>query len=545
MSVRGNYWAVPFLASSAVVILYTLAISSALRIADRGSIATFRRVNAVLMVSQVLWLVFVGVGLGFSVIMDSIRPLANTVLFGAFVCSGLEFLIINGVFTENVAISAILAAIHPLTTFMIVGLPLEPDQLTVTIGAGLAAFAIIATFNLLLRRRKTSRGYNAIKLFQAFMKTWAGGTAADLEEIISDHAEPAEVTTKVMRFQRDDGSVFIILPGVHPGPFFPVGSYNLPNMLSREFEHLGSVLTLHRPGGHERNLASNDQTHGYVSQIREFARHIEPVQLGTIRGPLHARIGKAAVSSVAFGEDLLLTISFAPFGSDDLEPLVEDELSSVASMYRFDASIVDAHNSIGSEQEQPNIADPGWRRLLGLMREAEASPLSLAYTHSDELGFSAGEDVTENGIGLLMFEASGVKSAIILADSNNAVPSLHEETAKGLESSGYRLVELCTSDSHDLAAKGLTATRGYRALGEDTPIDSILKVVLGLAKLADERLAPCKYGSGQLTSSVKVFGSRALDEFASISQSSLDLAKRYSQLTLVSIVALFVLSLTL
>lgn len=531
--------------SSAVVILYTLAISSALRIADRGTIATFRRVNAVLLVSQVLWLVFVGVGLGSSVIMGSSRPLANTVLFGAFMCSGLEFLIINGVFTENIAISAILAAIHPVTTFMIVGLPLEPNQLTVTIGTGFAAFSMIATFNLLLRKRKTSRGYNPIRLFQAFMKTWAGRTAADFEAIISDHAEPAEVTTKVMRFQRDDGSVFIILPGVHPGPFFPIGSYNLPSMFSGEFEHLGSVLTLHRPGGHERNLASNDQTHEYVSQIREFARRIEPVQPGTIRGPLHACIGKAVVSSVAFGDDLLLTISFAPFGSDDLEPRVEDELSSAASVDRFDASVVDAHNSIGFEQEHPDIADPGWRRLFGLMREAEASPLRLAYAHSDELGFSAGEDVTENGIGLLMFEANGIKSAIILADSNNAVPSLHEETAKKLESSGYQLVELCTSDSHELAAKGLTAARGYKALGEDSSIDSIMKVVLGLAKVADARLAPCRYGSGRLTSSVRVFGSRALDEFAAITQSSLDFAKRYFRLTLVCVAALFVLSLAL
>ena len=542
---RGRYWAVPFLASSAAAILCAFVISSALRLADRGTIATFRRVNAVLVASQLLWLVFAATGLGFSLVTSSGQPLANAVLFGAFACSGLEFLIISGTFTENVTVSAALSAIHPVATFLILGLPQTPNQFAVAVGAGVAALAIMTAFILLLRRSKTSRGYSAVRLFQAFMKTWAGGAAADLEAIISDHAEPAEVTTKVMRFQRDDGGIFIVLPGVHPGPFFPVGSYNLPGVLSKEFRRLGSVLTLHRPGGHERNLASNDQTRGYVSQVAEFAGSIEPTKPGTIRGPLYTRIGKAAVSSSAFGDDLLLTVSFAPLGSDDLEPRVEDELSAAASVAGFDASVVDAHNSIGHEQEHPDTADPAWSRLFDLMKEAEARPLRAAYAHSVELGFPAGDDITENGIGLLMLEAGGVKSVITLADSNNAVPKLREEAAMELESAGYRFVELCTSDSHDLAAKGLTASRGYNALGEGTPVDSIRKLVLDLARLADERLAPCRYGSGRLTSSVRVLGSKALDEFASITQSSSSFAKRYFQLAVVSIAALFVLSLIL
>lgn len=541
---RGGEWLVPFVTSSAVLLLSATTLSSALRIKDRTTIATFRRVIAMLLASQLLWLLFAIVGAGYSHAVNFNQPLANTILFGAFTCAGLEFLVVNGAFTKSIPLAVALTAIHPLGTFLVLGVPSGANPLMPTaIGIGIAAFAIIFAFTPLLARRKTSRGYSTVELFQAFMKTWTSGRVADLETIIQDHAEPTEATTEVMRFQRDDGDIFIVLPGVHPGPFFPVGSYNLPGIISAEFKELGPVLTLHRPGGHERNLASNEQARQYVSKIREFALGVEPGQTGTIRGPIYTAIGKATVSSTAFANDILLTISFAPLGSDDLEPRVEDELSNMATNAGFHASIVDAHNSIGHEQERLDTTNPAWKHLFDVIKGAEAKPLRVAYAHSNEAGFSPHDDITENGVGLLMVEAEGAKSVLILADANNAVPRLHEASARALESAGYRLIEFCTSDSHDLAARGLTVTRGYKALGENTPINSIGALAMTLAKLAEPRLAVCKYGSGQFKSPVRLFGSKALEEFASITQLSSLFAKRYSVVAAASTLVLFALSL--
>jgi putative membrane protein len=484
------------------------------------------------------------VGAGWSFVVGSYQPLANAALFGAFVCAGFEFLVISGTFTKSFPLSTALATIHPLCTFLVLWFWLpgaRPSPIAIVTGA--IALGIIFAFTPLLWRRKTSRGHSAVSLFQAFMKAWTSKNATDLEAIIQDHAEPAEVTTKVMRFQQDGGSVFIVLPGVHPGPFFPVGSYNLPRVISDEFKDLGPVLTLHRPGGHEKNLASNQQTHAYGSEVREFAGSIEPNQPGTIRGPIYADIGKAVVSSAAFAEDVLLTISFAPHGSDDLEPHVENELSRIASNAGLQASIVDAHNSISQEQEHPDITDSAWKNLLDSTKGAEAKPLRIAYAHSSEVGFSPGDDITENGVGLLLLEGRRTKSVLVLADANNAAPHLREESADALKSAGYNLIEFCTSDSHDLAAKGLTVSRGYLALGESTPIESIKRLVVALAELAETRLAPCRYGSGQLTSAVKIFGSKALEEFAFMAQSSSNFAKRYSIFAITSALVLFALSL--
>jgi putative membrane protein len=544
---RGTNSLVPFLLAFLVFALSVSAVSSALLLTDKKTIATFRRINAVLLAGLALWLLCAAGGVVYVLLRGSPSAVTNAIVFGAFATCGLEFLVINGAFTGQAPFALGLAAIHPVSTLVILRfteLSHSVDPAAILFGG--LAFGIMAAFPFLLKRRKTSLGYDALTLFQAFMKTWANGDAAKLEGIISAHSEDAEITTKVLRFQTEAGNTFIILPGVHPGPFHPVGSYDLPGVVSRAFKDLGPVMTLHRPGGHERNLATAAETAKYAGDTSAFARGVEtsgePAQ---VKGPIHATIGKANVTSTAFSRDLLLTVSFAPLGSDDLSPKVEKELSGPASASGFEASVVDAHNSIDDGQQSPDVTAPGWGELFAKTKLTKAEPFRVGYSHSKEIGFGAHSDLTENGIGLLMLETSLGKSVLVLADANNAVPNLRAQTLKELESSGYGLLELCTSDSHNLAARGLTVSRGYKALGEATPVPSISKLVVEMAKLADKRLAPSRYGSGQLTSTLRVFGSKSLEEFAGVTQESSRLGRAYFRFAVVSTAVLLLLSIVL
>ncbi len=544
---RGAYGTVPFLLAFFVFVLAAAAISSALLLVDRRTIADFRRTCAVLLAGDVLWIIFVACGIAFARLTGSPDALSNAFLFGAFMSAGFEFLVIDGVFTDRAWLAAPLAAIHPTASLVILRLAevsVRFDPLSALFGA--LAFAIMAAFTLLLKRKKTSGGHSVLSLFQAFMKTWAGGEAADLEAIIADHSEETQVTTKVIRFQTQAGDVFLVLPGVHPGPFHPIGSYDLPGVISRAFKGQGAVLTLHRPGGHERNLATREETERYATETRAFALAVSPSATdASMKGPIHAHIGKANVEATAFSTDMILTVSFAPLGSDDLEAEVEAELSAQASAAGFYATVVDAHNSLVDLQESVDSADPGWRQLFERTKLAEATPFRVGYAHSGEFGFGPREDLTENGIGLIMFETPRGKSVLALADANNAVPSLRGEAAKALGSLGYELIELCTSDSHNLAARGLTVSRGYKALGEATSVASLVKLVADLAKLAETRLSQSSYGSGLFTSTVKVLGAGALEEFAAVTQSTSRLAKVYFRFAAVSVAILLVLSLVL
>jgi putative membrane protein len=527
-----------------VFLLSASAISSALLIIDRKTIATVRRVLALLMAAQVLWLLVAIVGAACSWSSGSSYPLTNAILFGAFVAAGFEFLVIHGAFERRAAVSFLLALVHPLSTVLIIRTPeLTRHFDPVAASGGALALVLLVVFPMLLQRRKTSLGHDALSLFQAFMKTWTAGDSGQLEQVIAEHSEEVEVTTKVLRFRTKVGDTYLVLPGVHPGPFHPVGSYDLPGVVARAFKELGPVMTLHRPGGHERNLATRADTAEYVRNVAELAKSITPREdRAALRGPFLTHVGKATISASSFADDLVMTISFAPLGSDDIDTHAEDELIRTASKSGFDLSVVDAHNSIDPDLQSPSTDDPGWKRAFEEVRASKPKGISIAYSHSSEIGFAGRGDLTENGLGLFMIETEGTKSVLLLADANNSVSSLRAQVHAALDSAGYNLIEFCTSDSHNLAARGLTAERGYEALGEATPPGEIAGAAVKMADLATSRLAPAEYGSAKMKSNVKVFGSRALGEFAILTQTSSTFSRRYFQFATIALVALLLAS---
>ena len=541
---KGTGGVLTFVLSLLILILSASAISSALLMTERRTIATFRRVLALLTAAELLWLLIGAVGAAFSWASNSPQPLTNAFLFGAFAVAGFEFLVVHGAFQKSASVSFILVLIHPVSTLLVVRVPELTRHLDPTaVSSGAVTMALLVAFPLLLRRRKTSLGHDALSLFRAFMKTWTTGDSGQLEGAIAEHSEEVDVNTKVLRFRTKVGDTNLVLPGVHPGPFHPVGSYDLPGVVTRAFKELGPTMTLHRPGGHERNLATRAETEKYVQDVVELAKTVTSQNDQTFfRGPCHAQIGKATASASAFADDLIMTISFAPLGSDDIDTHVEDELARTASESGFDLSVVDAHNSINPDLQSPATDDQGWRRLFEDTRTAEAKGISVGYSHSSEVEFTGKGDLTENGLGLFMIESEGRRSVLLLADANNSVSGLRGEVGAALESAGYGLMEFCTSDSHNLAARGLTAERGYEALGESTPSKSIAEAAVKMSNLAASRLAPAEYGSAKMKSRVVVFGSRALGEFAALTQASSMFSKRYFTFAIIIMAALLLVS---
>jgi putative membrane protein len=542
---QGTAGTAPFVLSFIVFVLSGAAISTTLKLFDKRTIANFRRVLALLLGGEILWMILAVIGAAYGWASGSSYSYSNALLFGAFVSTGFEFLIINGAFEKNAPLSLALSVIHPAATLAV----LRFSELwgrfdIIPATSGVIMLGCLVAFTLLMKRRKTSLGHDALSLFQAFMKTWAAGDADDLEKVIADHSEEVEVSSKLLRFRTQAGSVFLVLPGVHPGPFHPVGSYDLPGVVSREFEGLGPAMTLHQPGGHERNLATRAETTSYAHNLSELARSMGDAETEAVmRGPVQRQVGNATVSALAFANDMVMTMSFAPLGSDDIDTRVEAALIKPASEFGFDLSVVDAHNSIDPELQSPDTSDPAWRQLFETTNESPSGRISVAYSHSGEVGFAGQSDLTENGVGLFLIEGGGAKYALVLADANNSVPSLRDQVSKALASAGYTLIEFCTSDSHNLAARGMTVERGYEALGESTPVASLADLVVRMAKLAESRLAPAHYSSARMHARVRVFGSKALEEFAAITQSSSRFSRNYFRFTSVALVILLAASL--
>ena len=204
--------------------------------------------------------------------------------------------------------------------------------------------------------------------------------------------------------------------------------------------------------------------------------------------------------------------------------------------------MVDAHNSLGLTTELANHGGPEWLHLIQQIKPTSPEGFRIGFAHSKETGMQPAGDLTENGIALIVFEVNNLKWVLALADANNAVPGMREAVSTALDSAGFRLLEFCTSDSHDLSARGLTVNRGYKALGEATPTWSIAKATVGLAKVAESRLAGCTYASGTFRSEARLFGASALKEFAAITRTSSTFAKRYALLAVPCLIVLMSLA---
>ncbi|MDA4128465.1 MAG: DUF2070 family protein [Thaumarchaeota archaeon] len=538
-----------------ILILYTIAASfiSAflLRLAaksvDSSSIASLRRVLAVVLAANTIWILSSAFGLGYSLAIGNPGTFVAGVSYGAFLASGFELIIMNGAFIRETAVSIASATIHPIIVmtgfFFLSGFNYTPQPKV--LGLGTLTILISLCLVIGLNRIKTERGDRSITIFQAFLKTWVAEHPEDLENTLDSYTQEANITTRVMKFAGPTGAFYLVLPGIHPGPFYPVGSYNLPGLLFRRFKQNNAVaLTLHRPGGHERNLATQSATGRYVDLVATFAASVEANHTPSeMRGPVIHKIKNTTACSVGFGDYLLLILTSSPRGTDDIDLNVEEKLSSLAKEAGFDVSVVDAHNSINNQREQIRVTDEvAWRNIFSQIRVEREEEFRTGFAHSSEIEFDHQEDVSDAGIGVLLFAVKSSKWVLVMADSNNAATGVRESLSNELTQAGFKLMDLCTSDTHNLAARGLTIDRGYYALGERTQISTIADTAVKLAKIAETRLSQNKYGVSDLTSTMPVLGAEAISEFASITLRSSAFAKRYLKFALPTLALLTALA---
>jgi putative membrane protein len=519
-----------------------LLLAVTIRFFDHKSIASTRRFFGLIFVSTLAWVVPLALGVAVSRLtgLDSGK---NEFVLMAFLVWGFESIVINGAFVRNTLASLLLAAVHPIPILLIVvstgGYTSVWPVLT-----GLIALAVVLLLLVRLKSLKTKHGVPSLSVLQAFLRTWAGHEPGDLERYFSDYARGEIVLTDVLLTESRGTKVAFILPGVHPGPFYPVGSYNLSELVYRAVQAKGVVpVVLHGTGGHERNTPTNALATAYADEISRFVGSLGASHRGLMRGPLHDKVGITNITTLAFGEHLFALVSNSPFLSDDLDPATTAEASGEASKLGVRLSLVDAHNSVdGEKRPQAQITAADWESILKRVMALPEREFRIGFASSVGMNLKLGRDVSEGGICVTVFATNDAKTALVSADSNNAVSGLRERIAQELAKKGSDLIELCTSDTHNFAARGLTE-RGYFALGEASGSDAIVDAVKKLYDEAESRIAPSTLAAARFEAETKLIGAESLDDFAGLTKQSTTLAKAY--LKVAAPVVLLLIAITL
>ncbi len=476
-------------------------------------LATFRRLEFVSVVSNGLWLIPVSLGyLSFS------DRFSSLVILGAFFSMMLRLLVFNSVFLENRYAAFAASALQPLllTPILAAGYtPLAYIQEPLILGGGLTLIAAVLLYLELINRSGSKiLKVPPLTMFQAFLKAWSSEEPSSLEEIIEGMSMKTTVRTSVITFTKEKIKTVLIVPEVHPGPFYPIGSSNLPFQIHSHFSTRGfSPLVLHGVSGHELNLTSRKEVENLLSSYRDM------ISVGggdTCSRPVTVKLGKTEANGVAFGDYALVFLTLAPNGMEDFPREIKEPLDKEALKNGFKhLLLVDTHNSQGS------LVDTGesselieiTRKTLQEIRKAEQHAFKTGFAHSSELEVNFPRDVGPAGVGVLVLEVGGERYMLISVDANNARRGLREEVITGLEASGLSVVEICTSDTHVTAGKVITSY-GYMALGDETRPEYLVEVVKKLYLKASANLSESIFEVRYVDTKVKVVGTDLLNDIS-------------------------------
>jgi putative membrane protein len=516
------------------------SLDGIVRRTDVDSVASMRRMLGLTLISTLLWVLPVGLGTIVRFVNPNMQPVANATVFGCFLAWSFEFAVINGIFVMNTLKSFFLAALHPITMLFAMLLPqTQVDGYAVL--AGSVGLFLTLLFLLRLRALRTRKGISSLQLLQSFAKTWVVKRPKSLEQCLMTYSANNSVATDAFVAQIGEKQVALVLPGIHPGPFYPVGSYNISELIHEKLRVNGVMgLVLHGMGGHERNLPSNGLAVKYADELARFIAGLDTEEIKTVRGPLRSSIGSTTVTTIAFGRQVLAFISNAPYETDDLDPVIVGDFYRAALNLGVSLSLVDAHNSIGGKiAPREEITKDDWDLVLKNTLSLPEQGFKLGYAHSSEMQFSHGTDISDGGIGILLMVSAGNREQVIItADSNNAAVGLRQLLVEELMRTGVDLVELCTSDSHNLAARRLV-NRGYFALGEDTKPENIISLIMNLTVTARRRVESQATRFGRFETVLPLIGQESLDDFAALTNKAVSFAKAFTKLLFPAVLLLW------
>jgi putative membrane protein len=149
-------------------------------------------------------------------------------------------------------------------------------------------------------------------------------------------------------------------------------------------------------------------------------------------------------------------------------------------------------------------------------------------------GYGLEDGIGPLGIRVLIFKNENYSTALIVLDSNNAVPEIRERILEDAKNLGIDYCEVLTTDTHIVNGIKLGG-RGYHPLGEVIPIEVVSSSVVQALKRAMLNLKEMEVSRVSTTfRSVKVMSNEFLEEASEKTFKSLKLFYITTLLTLIT-----------
>ncbi|MFB5620564.1 MAG: DUF2070 family protein, partial [Nitrosopumilus sp.] len=308
--------------------------------------------------------------------------------------------------------------IQPLAMYFV----LIPQDMWISIlsepiglGYGISFMIIASVWSVLTDRAGRPGMESTHKTIQAYLAS-QGNDFADAEELMEQRSSETKVSTSQIKFSTHDGQkeFRIVLPGIHPGPYHPVGGSNIPYLIYKNLS--SSAMIMHSISDHALNLPSRNEVERYLKNLEKSKVKEEGMKCTE---PVTVQINKARVIGLLFENNPLLFLSLSPHGMEDLPSYIMTEIVQYAKNRNYTRTmIVDCHNAMGEEISKEDGEDmlKAAKSCLDSLITKDSFPIEFGYANTDEMDVWT-EDLGMGGLGIICFKLNEKKYFLGWADS--------------------------------------------------------------------------------------------------------------------------------
>jgi putative membrane protein len=515
--------------------------------------------------ANTVWAVTILLGIVSGIVFSRQAVSYNSIVEGMFFAIGLRIVNFTSVFGAGIFRAVGAAFLQPII-IILAFIPFDlyytvflKDPKALEFGITLVVLAIV--WAILADRAGRPNIKSTFRILQAFLDAWTENKGQRMEEIVESKAYKKVISTNIMKFSSqavpityerssDENTCVnaartaaIVLPGIHPGPFNPVGGSNLPYELYQLFAK--NALIMHGVSDHSLNIPSKQELQDYLRTLRSNAVLLEKGTTCSL--PVRIKNAPCTATGICFGRSVLLILSMAPTGMEDIPENIHRELQKYSSDLGLgNTLIVDSHNAMGEHltHSDAKILLNSAKICLQHLKEAAQYEFKIGFANSDDIGYdtSSMKDLGQSGLATLYIEINDGRGQYIIcwADSNNMEKGLHDHIISKFRENKINVLEICTSDTHSTSGK--RNRLGYYTLGNLTPHVKIAEMFVELSKkaIAKKSNTVSSFELMSSESTIKVMGKDQFDDYSSALDNSMKVTKIFAGIALAVYIAMII-----
>lgn len=430
------------------------------------------------------WLVAISAGIAASAVLAHPAAHPQYLVVGMFLFASFRIGIFTSVLGTGIKKALAMCMVQPLAMFLVLVPPemwegMLTPHLSLVFGAGFIALGTI--WSLLTDRAGRPILESTHRLIQAYLLSLRRDNS-EIEAILEKNSDSHDISTTQIRIRSGDEKtdVRLVLPGVHPGPYHPIGGSNIPYLIYEKLD--SSAMVMHSISNHTLNLPSKVQVDLYLDS---FGSSTVEGTGSSCTEPVTVQVNRARAIGIMFERSALLVLSLSPHGMEDLPTRMKTAIEAHSQDIGLDrVLIVDSHNAMGAEISGSDEDDmlSAARSCLDTLHTKPLNEFEVGYANSADMDVDA-DDLGMGGLGMLCIKTNSKTYFLGWADSNNMENGMREHIVERFAESGLSLLDICTSDTHFSRTKVRTKN-GYYQFGVVTDPDRVASWYLEIAQRA-------------------------------------------------------------